>query len=312
MSHSHDALTAPVADPTSPLFYVRSSTAGGGALEAWSTARLPYMPTGWRADLRHQLREAAVHLVAAPGQALHAVYGSSDTSMVDAENVLFYNVDSGRFAAATRGGLRFERALAVPASCPVPLAGESSHYHGYWITPRNAPFQHWVPGQTLVRRKATLAGTSVPGRAGPIWFALKRATPEVLADTPVPGRFGLRVTLTLPTKVEPSAAILLKPVFDGVISALHRHDGRDRAEVSDRLALQLQADAREIDALLRSGDGGVLGKRRLVWPWGKTVQWNPRDEDCFVGELLLTRDDAATSTRLVAEVFAIEPGGAGE
>lgn len=291
-----------------PRFHVASAQAGGRMIEAWSTARLPFEPKDWRRDFRQRLREAVSGLVATSSEVLHAVYISPVTSMVDAENVLFYNVDSGRFAAATREGLRFERVIAVPPPCPAPLASAADryHYHAYRLVARNAPFQYWTPSPILVRWEVAFPNTAAPWPLAPIWYALKRAIPKVLDATPLPGRFGLRVVLTLPAMSRASAVALVKPVFDGVVSALHQHDGTDEAEIAARLAHELHAEVAEIIGLLQSRAGTVLGTRRVVWPWGATVQWNPRDEDCFAGELLLERDSAAASCWLRAEVFAIE------
>src|SRR5207237_6008038 len=71
----------------------------GGMVEAWSVRRLPFEPTGALLELRSALRQALSSLTnrAGPGYRLSAVYRSVGTDLVDAENVLLYNVGAACF-----------------------------------------------------------------------------------------------------------------------------------------------------------------------------------------------------------------------
>ena len=92
-------------------------------------------------------------------------------------------------------------------------------------------------------------------------------------------------------------AKIIKPLVDGVIAALHTHDGTALADVSDRLRAQLPgsdasdiaqlpgSDASDIAQRLVDDDAAVLGPRRLVWPRASGVQWNPADDLCVALEL---------------------------
>lgn len=284
-------------------FHVASK--GQGVVEGWSTARLSYMPRDWRADFRDRLREEVRHLVASPDQVLHAAYVSPDSGMFDAENILLYNVDLGRLAAASRHGLRFERAIASPPDCPTPLGGNAEHYHRYALAARDATFSHWDIGKPLVRLRCALPAAAVK-RWYEVWHALKRG--EIHAGTaPHAGRFGLRVRLRLPasSKIRPIDAV--KPLFDGVVAALHFHDGTDQEELSARLAAALNARTGDISALLADESGAVLGQHRLVGKFGAGVIVNPQDDLCFAGELLLDRAEPGTPCQLEAEMFEIVP-----
>src|ERR1051325_3905326 len=87
----------------------------GHTVEFWSATRLPFEPTGDLRTARVSLARAVRDLAGShPEALLHAAYLSQDRSLVDAENVLYYNLDMGYFGRAVRQGLRFERAYNAP------------------------------------------------------------------------------------------------------------------------------------------------------------------------------------------------------
>lgn len=293
----------------------RFHVVGDGAtlVEGWSIARLPFMPTDWRKEFRQRLREEVRHLAAAPGQVLHATLISPDTGTFDAENVLLYNVDLGRLAAASRYGIRFERALAQPPVCPVALAAVPNYYHRYALASASDPFQHWTAGPVCVRWRCTLPTSAAAKRWQTVWYALKHGTVEMAeGGVALSGGYGLRVTLRAPVSGTPRVIDLIKPLFDGVVTALHRHDGTAEAEVCARLAARLAAEPDEIAGLLREEYGTVLGVRRLVYLYGAGVMANPQDDWCFAGQLLLEAVEPGEPCELRVEFFAITPRGSPE
>jgi len=280
---------------------------GKTLVEGWSTARLPFMPTDWRATFRQRLRDEVRQLGAAPGQVLHATLISPDTRTFDAENVLLYNVDLGRLAAASRYGIRFERALASPPICPTSLRTIPEYYHRYALASIDDSFQHWTLGPALVRWRCALPTPAAARRWQTVWYALKCGDVEVHenAASLAGEEYGLRVTLRTPTPGVPRAIDLIKPLFDGVVTALHRHDGTAEAEVCARLAALLAVDPGEISLLLHEERGTVLGLRRLVFLYGAGMMANPQDDMCFAGQLLLEAVEATAPSEVLVEVFAI-------
>jgi hypothetical protein len=97
-----------------------------------------------------------------------------------------------------------------------------------------------------------------------------------------------------------------KVLFDGAISALHRHDRSGLPGVAARLAAQLGLDADEVAHLLCNRSFALLGTRRLLWPHGAGLQWNPQDALCVLGEITRT-DPEAPTTMLSGEVWRVEP-----
>jgi hypothetical protein len=71
---------------------------------------------------------------------------------------------------------------------------------------------------------------------------------------------------------------LVKILVDGVICALHTHDGTQLELVAERLGTRLSVPAADLAGLLSGNPSGVLGARRLLWPFRDFVQWNPADD----------------------------------
>lgn len=250
-------------------------------VEAWSVDRLPFQPTGWARAMRDALRAELRRLDTGPGETLSARYVSRETALADAENVLLYNVGAGCLRLATRHGVRFERRFADPPDLPGPNGWAARHYHRYEIsTPGLEP-----PAWRRVRRLASWAAVPCPQgwarSAASAWLVARRGASLDLALDPPPRYFAVRLVVT----GEVLVASELKPILDGVIAALHGHDGSALETVAARIAAHLGKEEREVGRLLSAG-GGALGERTLVRPYRGGVQWNPRDEDCVVGELI--------------------------
>jgi hypothetical protein len=92
-------------------------------------------------------------------------------------------------------------------------------------------------------------------------------------------------------------ASLVKPVLDGLISALHIHNGTHRDALLPRLA-QL-GDPEQVWAQLLDPTVAVLGSRVLLRPHGQTgMAWNPADDLCtaFRVRRVPARDAALMAT----------------
>lgn len=77
--------------------------------------------------------------------------------------------------------------------------------------------------------------------------------------------FGLHIELTTPKVL--NLAATAKGQLDGIICALHAHDGSDQGELVKRLALRLNAPQADLRRFL-SGSEHVLGQRPVVRRWG--------------------------------------------
>jgi len=257
-------------------------------VEAWSIKRLPFEPTHWLKNFRQELRTAARQLRSDSDQLLHAIYASPVRELCDTENVLLYNVGLSHFAEAARYGLRFERAFQIIVACPHPLTTQPLHYHDYCIAPSGSPFQHWNKGGTLASWNFTSNAKAIK-QCALVWYAMKtgKITTSNIHHTVPPRQYGLQLQLDVPYRDRVRLPEIVKPLFDGIISALHYHDGTDQAELSRRVATLIGAGANDISALLQEKTATVLGRRKLLHRFRDNVQWNPQDDSCFVGQLHL-------------------------
>ena len=226
-------------------------------------------------------------------QLLHAVYESQDRSFCDVENILFYNVGEGAFRSSCENGLRFERSFDESHPCPIQLSSHPAHYASYSVVDQRSSL-HLRSGKEVCRFSISFKKAELQ-KCSRVWLATKRrADFESSAGEPyIEKPFALRVQMQTEQTIWPAG--LLKPLFDGLISALHRHDGTDVVEVTRRLASELGTEANVLQELLHDEQMAVLGERQLLWRRGKNgVQWNPGDDHCLAGEIVVQRSPAVT------------------
>lgn len=254
-------------------------------VEAWSIKRLPFEPTGWLKDFRQNLRRAVGQLRVERHELLHAIYASPVRELCDTENILLYNVGPSSFAEAARYGLRFERAFQINVACPRPLTNEPLHYHDYFIASFCSPFQHWNKEKTLASW-SFMSNAQAIKQCASVWYAMKTGKMALSAPHPsTPSQYGIHLQLDVPYGTRVRLPEIVKPLFDGVISALHYHDGTDESELSHRVAASIGTQAQEVNVLLQVQTATILGRRKLLHRFRDNVQWNPQDDSCFVGQL---------------------------
>jgi hypothetical protein len=113
---------------------------------------------------------------------------------------------------------------------------------------------------------------------------MKDATGKSNSEWSVP-YFGLELRLLCPASAPFSLASNIKALFDGVITSLHSYPDPPM-DVAERVATIINAPTSAARDALANPWSSVLGPRRLVWPRGRGVQWNPADDKCVAGELL--------------------------
>ena len=200
------------------------------------------------------------------------MYGSPEPGFCDVENILLYNVGAGSFIAA-KTGIRVERSFACP---PPPVAMTSStpqHHMRYAPSSHESGFAIWSEGSVL----AEWAGVPMPQlseatKPAAIWHALRQTMPDAPGAAGPARPYALRLLLEVPPGVNAAPAKIVKPLVDGVIAAMHRHDGSGLSELSARLAAQLPAASPEsLAELLTEQRTSPLGPRRLLWARGRAT-----------------------------------------
>lgn len=253
--------------------------------------------------MRADLRSALKLLVVPDGHLVRGTYAADDTGeLVDTENVLFYNVGSASFRTLARTGLRFERAYEVPSPPDRMERADHLHYHRYSSAEPTEGFVHWSTGAKL----AHIDNVRVTRleKPGPLWAAIRAqlAAPAAVATGPRP--FVVRLVVGVPTELPRSAAAIVKPLLDGVISAFHGHEGEIDGDLASRLEAGCGISPERAREALLDQQWAVLGRRNLVKPFSlQAIQWNPADEYCVAAEVLLDSTVASDVWRINGQIF---------
>lgn len=280
---------------------------GSRKVDLWSVRRLPFEPTGWMKELRGELQDAIRSLPVQTDDVLHATYTSSDDTFVDAENVLFYNVGTGCFAKAASVGLRFERAFAPAPKSPTALDGSTLHHHRYETAPRSGAFNHWERGETLASWTVPSIALRPQPSAASVWLSMKvEGEIRTLGESTSSEGFGMTITIHQPPGRSLNLSAVIKPLLDGVIAALHSHDGSALEDVSNRLADKLATSPSTIARALKETQGACLGQRTLVRPFQQFVQWNPADDRLVAADIVVDRNTNERPWSLSGELFLVQ------
>lgn len=264
-----------------------------------SAYRLQFDEKPQTKQLKQAIGEVVARLRPASGEMLEAVYTSAVTDLVDAENVLLYNVGTGRFAACAQEGVRFERVHA-----PAPGSPQCAHHHRYAMVGSNAPSSNWRFTDTIVRvGEIAVPRLDAMSKPDEVWFAVSHAAP--VGAHPHVGHYALEMTLELGPGERARPADIVKPLVDGLVAGLHSHDGRDLQMLASRLAARIGLAEAEVAERLMDPSRAWLGTRRLLWPRADGLQWNPGDDGCVSATLRVGHGGPA-GWRLAFGVFGVE------
>ncbi len=252
-------------------FVVRSSDT---CAEGWADRRLPFEPKGSMLDYREALRRALGELDPARGAVLRGRYATRDTRRCDVENLLLYNLGLGAFAHLRPQEAVLTRSL-TPSPPPEGDPGVLVHHHRYDLVASGLA----VAAGDAIARLAPIP-LRRPVAVEKVWHDVRASGAlEVERRPGGPGdQLGLDLTLHRPIGGgRPAMLGMIKVLVDGVVSALHRHDGSQLEVLAERLSGRLAIPADHVARLL-TGDAEVLGTRKLLWPYREFVQWNPADD----------------------------------
>lgn len=272
-------------------------------VEGWAAAPLPFDPKGWMLEYRQSLRAALSQLPAAAGRTLVGRYASPDARRCDVENLLLYNVGLSAFTHVQTEGVVLLRSTTPPP----PPEGASQvlvHHHRYELADAPAP----SPSGTIVAR-LTPTPLRKPLRVENVWYDIRSSGHvEVSVGVGVGVEpLGVDVSVHRPLRgLHPGLLGMVKAVVDGFVAALHAHDGTLLDVVAERLGARLGVRKDRVAPLLMDNPAGVLGVRRLLWPFRNYVQWNPAD-DAIVRLQLTTK--ASPTWQLSGTVSALRGGG---
>ncbi len=277
-------------------------------VRAWVPFRPPFQPppnspsSRFRADLRQAVSRLERE---SESEILRCEYASSGTDLVDAENVLVYNLGPAHLASTGAAGVRFVRTSTEPPAPPVALAPPGrTHYLEYGFT-EAASEDSIKPGKILaIWHDVLWPDTSSVPKVGALWFALRATHPGVYGrlDDPM-APFGIRVEIEGGEAV-PHPVHILKPLLDAVVSAFHLSADSTDLVVATHVAEQARtADTNKVEAFLSDERYNVLGSRAVVGSYRGGVKWNPADERCVLAQVTLKRREGRPT--FSGQLFAI-------
>lgn len=296
-------------DSTTP-YHIQVSKSPELRVDAWSTGYIPFeLKQPWQRKFRQELLHAVNSLRGHKHAVLHSIYEFTGNNSSDIENVLFYNISQSYFSTLPIYGLRWERGYRLSKPCPFALTNPRHHHYVYSLVKQSHPIFHWQIGAVLARWWTTLPSTKLLEHPSYLWHFLKSSSqPTLMAKPRRIQNFGIRVFIDVPQPVDQRFLLSkTKAIIDGLINTLNYHDGTDEIEICRRLARRISVSSQEIALLLKIQEGALFGKNRLVKLWRDTVQWNPQDDRCLVGEILIRQNEKESDAVLVSEVFEIHP-----
>jgi ferredoxin len=258
-------------------YYIETGTS---SVTAWSTARIPFEPKGWLLEFRNQLRSAIAGLPSVDGRILYAAYRSPIGGYVDVENLLIYNVGPAYLASATKNGLVFKRFYQASRVCPVELISPVLHQYEYGLIDDKSQSLEGQDGSLLASLSFELSATALHSCAG-IWYAAKKGSTTLTQSAHVAKQWGMFVTISGPSSTTIVCSRIVKPLIDGITSALHYHDGSNINYLSRQLGKNLGlSDDALIGTLLEDSSHALFGRTNLLYPYRNNVKWNPQDDYC--------------------------------
>jgi hypothetical protein len=107
---------------------------------------------------------------------------------------------------------------------------------------------------------------------------MKQAHIEVIDQLDNSGPLGLSLKLKIPIENSFSLFSIIKPLLDGIVSALHVHKNTNLSVVVQRLSDKLEISSNDLECLLKDKSQAALGSIDLVQPYRNFVKWNPTDD----------------------------------
>jgi hypothetical protein len=275
----------------------------------WSTRYIPFerLTPGQHAA-RDALQDRIRSLAPAASEILHATYTGYKPPGMDVENLLLYNIGSSCFRPGTRHGVRFELGHSP---WPDPPSGRRlACCYQYRLIDPDTDLSHWRP----IRRLADFTGADLglfpsAKRLEQVWLAVHGATLRVEGQPDAITPFSVFLTLGYPTG-RPIAATpeLVKALIDGTVAAFQAHGNRQSVkEVAARVSATTSQPIDLIAETLLDDRHAVLGVvDKLLYPRGDGVQWNPGDQLCMTGQILVQPISSSTWT-LSGQIYSVEP-----
>jgi hypothetical protein len=121
----------------------------------------------------------------------------------------------------------------------------------------------------------------IPESPASVWYAANMGTITLMERSHIAKPWGISMAIRAPSSHPVACSTLVKPLIDGITSALHCHDSSDIDYFAERLAKNLGLrDDRSMKSLLEDSTNALFGRTNLLYRHGHNLQWNPKDDYC--------------------------------
>jgi len=266
-------------------FFIKGPDNESNIVELWSSSRLPFEPAGWLHDMRGVLIEAISQLDTSNTAFLHASYHSEWFELCDLENILLYNVGTGKFKNLCQQGFLLERSFRSGTYLPIENINYP-HYQRYEVSSSEHFPIYWDINNLLASWKdIPLRKLTSDAKPHDYWKTFKESNVAISSNVSYSGNFGMDIQVLMPERKGFNLAAVVKSMLDGIIAAFHVHSGNQMELVSERLSRNLSVEAQYVKKLLLDDSCAVLGRRDLLHQFKNNVQWNPADDKCVAIKL---------------------------
>ena len=260
-------------------------------IELWSSARIPYEPTGWKKEMRDELRVALKSSSVSQDGILHAYYASEQREYVDIENVLFYNIGAGAYSHLCPKGITFGLSRRLPIVEPA-KASRFEYYQCYFLRQPTKFLPNLIKSEDIVEW-SNVMGPPLKSTTKPhaFWHGIKGGNTSKHKRSEDSSPIGIQMKVHAPSGDKTNLSSAMKTMIDGILCAFHSHSGSNIEHVCEKLGKYLSLDPEEVRSLLMDSEMDVLGSRKLVGPFREGIKWNPADDRIEYAEILVGEDN---------------------
>lgn len=238
------------------------------AITLKTNKRIPYEVTGTLKEIRDELKLNLKKMTNTGGKILVAEYISKlPIKGADVENLLFYNIGSAAFENSATAGIRFTSSLASASD-----GGEWEHCYRYFFE---------IGGKTIGEEMLSflLPSMSENTKASEVWWAVSKAIEgKASLGKMIPDGFRLSIEVHTPEDKPIKLASCMKPLLDGLISALQYSESIDPIALKI-LAASIGEPFDAVKAELENQKNKLLGnQKKLVFAYREGIKWNPADD----------------------------------
>ena len=233
-----------------------------------SNIRLPFEPKGEALALKNTIRNGIKSLKKQEYTVLNATLNTMESGFFDVENVLFYNVGSGSFSHLGIDELHFK------------LSRDSSDKkYEYLYEVESTPKCDFSEKIQIVEFNASLHKITSDLKPAFYWKLIHNSKVSLNSNHSQVNEFGLLIEIELEKK-HPNLTSVIKPMIDGIISALHYQDYPSTGSIN-YLSEKYKLENDLIVEMFKKKPYSILGKRDLISEYRSGVKWNPADEKCI-------------------------------